>query len=101
MIQQDFSLAKVFSDLAKDPSWPKGWVCGWQLTVARLALMVVEPKFLINLRVDDFPLGMVVAQSKAVDRTLEQDSITPSHYANVKKRVEEAIADTESDAPGR
>jgi len=76
-------LADTFEKLANDPSWPKGWVCGWQLTAARLALMVVkvESKYWIHEK---------CVGPCAEDQARHHFGIIPSHYTNVKKRMEEA-----------
>jgi len=115
-----FSLAKVFADLANDPRWPwesnqvgetgkprtywtiRSRVTGkivaafihYQvesesiaqspLTMARLALMVVE----VSIKAET-----TVTRYVTVRDILESERINPSHYANVKQRVEEA--DTE------
>ncbi len=75
-----FSLAEVFRDLANDPSWP--WriqVKGDALTMARLAIMVIEQKHKWTL-----------------DEVKNFEQIKKD-YANVKKRVEEA--DSEEGKP--
>jgi len=75
-------LADTFRDLAHDPSWP--WPSikykdPWRrVTIARLALMVVEK---------------MESSGIDVECILENECINPDHYANVKKRVQEA--DTE------
>jgi len=102
--KQDFSLAKVFADLANDPNWPldatdrlnEGTMVGIlakeKLKQARLALMVVDAKsdvvFLRQVARSQIPLTEV-----SFNIALEQLSINPSHYAIVKERVEQA--DTE------
>jgi len=62
--KQDFSLRQVFADLAQNTGWP--WESE-QLTMARLALMVVD-----------------------AEDAAEALGISPSDYANVKERVEAA-----------
>jgi len=86
-------LAQVFADLADDPSWPtskdrlklgrkypelRTIYCG-TLDTARLALMVVEEHWRVPV--------------SSIDHVLSHFRINPDHYANVKKRFEEA--DTE------
>jgi len=107
-----FSLAKVFADLANDPSWPwtsdnKAQSFVWSndghlvaqlkapevkltrfvaqspLTMARLALMVVE--------------AIQQREGYDIELILNDEGISSDHYASVKKRVEEA----ETDAPRR
>ena len=73
-------LATTFADLANDPSWP--WTSvkykdpQRRVLIARLALMVVEEMTKIPWHNLSIVLG--------------QNDINPDHYANVKKRVEEA-----------
>jgi len=93
MTQQDFSLAKVFSDLATDPRWPEqlmklaDQITGdilieskilrqLKLTMARLALRLVD-EIACNLESDELA-------------ALQTEDINPDDYANVKERVEEA-----------
>jgi len=79
-MSQDFNLAKVFADLANDPSWP--WTSSKyadpqrRFTIARLALRLVD-EIACNLESNE-------------TAALEYEGINPDHYANVKKRVEEA-----------
>jgi len=87
-------LADTFEKLANDPSWPaepqeeEKWPIEVYLLVrarviqARLALMVVNRD-----HGDKLP-------NTLLKMVLGEEEITPSHYANVKKRVEEA--DTEN-----
>lgn len=79
----DFSLQDVFRDLAKDQVWDD-----WGCTAARLALMVVEERraYLFAYK-GDWTMDI------CLEGTLAYLAINPSHYAIVKKRVEEA--DTE------
>jgi len=96
-------LADQFEKLANDPSWPWKWglsntrlinidgevlgrldvnnragqfLVSSPLTVARLALMVVEK---------------MEGPGIDVEFILNNEGINPDHYANIKKRVEEAL----------
>jgi len=114
MTQQDFSLAKVFSDLANDPNWPEqlmklaDQITGdipieskilrqLKLDKARLVLMVVEEKkmrlhsgawldWITKGKIGPSPSMMVT-----VDDALTELKINSDDYAKVKKRVEEAV----------
>jgi len=67
-------LADTFRDLANDPSWPTGGAT-WSEDMARLALMVVDAE-MRRLKVMDY------------EWTAKALNINPSHYVNVKQRVE-------------
>jgi len=115
-MSQDSNLAKVFSDLANDPSWPwevyhdkyvvskdkHSWkiqqfiahhaiyntgqmyfIADSPLTMARLALMVVEIDAERIADLDD------VEMSERINQALQNFGINPDDYANVKKRVDE------------
>jgi len=71
---EPLNLAKVFADLATDPSWPTGGAC-WEhkLDKARLALMVVDAK---------------APEWAALDHTIRVLGINPSDYTKVKERVD-------------
>jgi len=92
---QDFNLAKVFADLANDPGWP--WRvehrAGIFLTMARLALMVVDKQHIIwDYRDRHGRVGRhkgMDHQTVMLDLALKEYDINPDHYAKVKKRVEE------------
>jgi len=100
-----FSLAQTFADLANDPNWPpdkervklgmkypelRDIYCG-KLTMARLALMVVEKEAdRLYFKADR---GWLSDLEQWIVEAVNELEINPSHYANVKKRVEEA--DTE------
>jgi len=83
-------LADTFSDLANDPRWPLdatdrlnhgtmvGLLAREKLKQARLAIMVVREILHLATVEEPIPDG------------LRQLGISPDHYANVKKRVEEA-----------
>ena len=115
-------LADIFRDLANDPSWPWNIHNGtiqrsgrsthladvWNpnfldflaqspLTMARLALMVVEEKRgALKLKCDNWNCNH--AWETHLQSTLINEHINFTHYANVKERVEEAeqtITDTE------
>jgi len=86
-------LADTFRDLANDPSWPTGGAC-WEhkLDKAWLALMLVEER--INLHHGyNRTQHPAAVPADSIAYVLQQFNINPSHYANVKKRVEQA--DTE------
>jgi len=77
------NLADTFKKLANSENW-KYWPLGkdyWchPLIMARLALMVVENHWKIP--------------TTSIDHVLLHFNINPTHYANVKERVEKA--DTE------
>jgi len=95
-------LANTFRDLANDNM---DWTI-WKeevefpshspLTMARLALMLVEEK--TRRKHEDrrwFPWGDLTEDARIRLRLeiLSEEEVIPSHYANVKERVEEA--DTE------
>jgi len=64
------------------------------LNMARLALMVVEERRCRigceQLYMKDPGEHFIPGYQQQYDQALKEESITPSHYANVKKRVEEA-----------
>lgn len=91
-------LATTFSDLANDPGWPGKYIqdafkqayVKSQLCCARLALMVVDAQAKHRGVCAGLDLSNKGNLRACVQSELEQNNITPSHYANVKKRVEEA-----------
>jgi len=124
-MNQDFNLAKVFADLANDPSWPweleptvigqtshktiikwgtaqhewfqvndlrfASFVAQSPLTMARLALMVVEGfarSWFYRKRYGPTPDDAFEKWDECIGLALEGCTINPDHYANVKKRVE-------------
>jgi len=128
MTQQDFSLAKVFADLAGDPTWPwifisqeksiikvhgnelngndylggrmydpkrTRFVAQSPLTMARLALMVVEETAKRHGKCSGWMETSSGAASKMKDifEALIEWGINPDHYAKVKERVELEIGE--------
>jgi len=101
-----FSLAKVFRDLANDPSWSldvkeqASWSLEIRLLIkaemnqARLALMVVEAEARTaqygRLIVKDITTDI----EELIPNVLFAHYINPSHYAKVKERVKEADTNT-------
>jgi len=88
---QDFSLAKVFADLAEDKSWPGS---GWDLhrnpyTMVRLALMVVGQRANLHYRFNRSQNPDAAFKEAELD-ALEQFGINPDHYTEVARRVKEA-----------
>ena len=111
-------LAKIFSDLANDPSWP--WHVEWKLphlicddsgrfvadayhlwrneiaqsplNMACLALMVVDTKSdVVFLRHEAALKSNILLSAQTLAIALDNYHITPDHYTNVKERVEKAI----------
>jgi len=75
-MSQDFNLAKVFSDLANDPSWP------WYV----VRIQTESPLIMALMVVDEIATNL--EQHDEIE-ALELEDINPDHYAKVKKRVEE------------
>ena len=101
MTQPDFSIAKVFSDLAKDDLWlrsypltPQGKRIDELKTVsARLALMVVDGLargWFYQKQYGPTPDAAFEKWEECIGLALESSTITPTDYATVKQRVEAA-----------
>jgi len=82
-------LADTFRDLANDPYWPQSEWKFSTLNMARLALMVVDCKVGARCLREQGP-EQYWEVSRWLNAILAEDNISPSHYANVKKRVEES-----------
>jgi len=86
-----FNLAKVFSDLANDPRWPEQLM---KLADQITGDIPIESKILRQLKLDK-ALMVVDEISTNLEQhdereALEQEGISPDHYAKVKERVDEA-----------